>query len=138
MTARARARAFRQFVLITERLRGSASGASHLPATIVSALVHDYVSSTLFRFVIFVFRPIVACQLPHPRRSYYSTRHRLLLRSTRGVLRFDNTRPFVFSLRDFVEFCSKILNTKSVTFLRGTVTSRRKLNATFTITLVSD
>lgn len=63
MTARARARAFRQFVRITERLRGGASGASHLPATIVSALVHDYVSSTLFRFVIFVFRPTVACQL---------------------------------------------------------------------------
>ena len=86
VVARARVRAFRQFVLITERLRGSASGASHLSATIVSALVHDYVSSTLFRFVIFVFRPIVACQLSPPRRSYYSTRHRLLLRSTRGVL----------------------------------------------------
>lgn len=42
--------------------RDAASGASHLSATIVSALVHGYVSTTLFRFVIFVFRPIVACQ----------------------------------------------------------------------------
>lgn len=63
VAARARARAFRQFARITERLRGGASGASHLSATIVSALVHRYVTSTLFRFVIFVFRPIVACQL---------------------------------------------------------------------------
>lgn len=49
-------------VPITVPPRDAASGASHLSATIVSALVHGYVSTTLFRFVIFVFRPIVACQ----------------------------------------------------------------------------
>lgn len=94
MAARARARAFRQFARIAKRLRGGASGASHLSATIVSALVHDYVSSTLFRFVIFVFRPTVACQLSPLPPSYYSTRHRLLLRSTRGIVRI---RPYGYS-----------------------------------------
>lgn len=53
------------FVPIAGPPRDAASGASHLSATIVSALVHGYVSTTLFRFVIFVFRPIVACQLSH-------------------------------------------------------------------------
>ena len=48
------------------------SGDQHfaLAATIVSALVNDCVTATLFRFVIFVFRPIVACHvfpsLPRP------------------------------------------------------------------------
>jgi len=46
--------------------RDAASGASHLSATIVSALVHGYVSTTLFHFVIFVFRPIVACRSSSP------------------------------------------------------------------------
>jgi hypothetical protein len=69
--------------------RDAASGASHLSATIVSALVHGYVSTTLFRFVIFVFRPIVACRsssplLAPPRRS--ATPPRPLAASSRAVV----------------------------------------------------
>lgn len=73
-------------VPITVLPRDAASGASHLSATIVSALVHDYVSTTLFRFVIFVFRPIVACQFSLlsailPRRHSRFSRFTLLERA---------------------------------------------------------
>lgn len=126
MAARARARAFRQFARIAERLRGGASGASHLSATIVSALVHDYVSSTLFRFVIFVFRPTVACQLSPLPPSYYSTRHRLLLRSTRGIVRIDRT-AIHFSSRDFVgPICDRKIDRRIYISIYITLTMSRR------------